>query len=219
MKLVWSPETASKAYIDTVRSCENLGTPGAAELVAAMAAGWNAKLIVETWSEGEDITLSLGLTVASHHTNAKHICIVPNAKSQAVYLQAIQESVFSSNAPEIIVTEEPEKAMKKLQEVDFLVVDWRHKESAMGVLRNAAFRSRGAVVICRSGYSRTALGFSWRRAFGDRKVVKTVILPVAGGLDIAHVAAADSEKSDDNNKRRWIKHIDLRSGEEHVIRK
>ncbi|KAF3552894.1 hypothetical protein F2Q69_00013999 [Brassica cretica] len=109
MKLIWSPETASKAYIDTVKSvkvissvhqCEKLGTPGAAELVAAMAAGWNATLIVETWSEGA--------------------------------------------------------------------------EAVTGEAR---------------------------------------------GLEIAHVAAARiSGKSDNNNKRKWIKHIDQRSGEEHVIR-
>ncbi|CAN6989287.1 unnamed protein product [Brassica oleracea var. botrytis] len=224
MKLIWSPETASKAYIDTVKSCEKLGTPGAAELVAAMAAGWNATLIVETWSEGETIDISVGLNVASQHTNARHICIVPNAISEAAYLQAMTQQSCSTLPETIIMNEEEEgnseDTMQKLQGIDFLVIDWDQKDFAANVLRNAAFGSRGAVVVCRSGYRRSTSCFSWTKAFSDRNVVRTVTLPVSGGLEIAHVAAARiSGKSDNNNKRKWIKHIDQRSGEEHVIRK
>ncbi|KAF8109849.1 hypothetical protein N665_0090s0031 [Sinapis alba] len=229
MKLIWSPETASKAYIDTVKSCEKLGTPGAAELVAAMAAGWNATLIVETWSEGETIAVSVGLSIASQHTNARHICIVPNAISEAAYLQAMtQQSSCSTTLPETIIMNEEEeeeeenseKTMLKLQGIDFLVIDWDQKGFAANVLRNAAFGSRGAVVVCRSGYRRSTSCFSWTKSFSDRNVVRTVTLPVSGGLEIAHVAAPrTSGKSDINNKRKWIKHIDQRSGEEHVIRK
>ncbi|CAE5957271.1 unnamed protein product [Arabidopsis arenosa] len=211
MKLVWSPETASKAYIDTVKSCENLETPDAAELIAAMAAGWNAKLIVETWSEGDAIASSIGLNVASQHANAKHICILQNSRSESAYLQAIQESSSPLNLPETIIAEEPEKAMKKLQGIDFLVVDWRDKEFAAATLKNAAFGSRGAVVVCRNGYS------SLRRVLRDRKVVRTVTLPVTGGIEIAHVAARNSGKSEKSSKRRWITHVDQRSGEEHVF--
>ncbi|XP_013634858.1 PREDICTED: uncharacterized protein LOC106340538 [Brassica oleracea var. oleracea] len=224
MKLIWSPETASKAYIDTVKSCEKLGTPGAAELVAAMAAGWNATLIVETWSEGETIDISVGLNVASQHTNARHICIVPNAISEAAYLQAMTQQSCSTLPETIIMNEEEEgnseSTMQKLQGIDFLVIDWDQKDFAANVLRNAAFGSRGAVVVSRSGYRRSTSCFSWTKAFSDRNVVRTVTLPVSGGLEIAHVAAARiSGKSDNNNKRKWIKHIDQRSGEEHVIRK
>ncbi|XP_010494073.1 PREDICTED: uncharacterized protein LOC104771263 [Camelina sativa] len=212
MKLVWSPETASKAYIDTVKSCENLETPDAAELIAAMAAGWNVKLIVETWSDGDAIALSIGLNVASQHANAKHICIVQSSRSESAYLQAIKESSSSPlNLPETIVAEEPEKAMKELQGIDFLVVDWRNKEFAAAALRNAAFGSRGAVVVCRNGCS------SLRRVLRDRNVVRTVTLPVTGGIEIAHIAARNSSGKSENRKRRWITHVDQRSGEEHVF--
>ncbi|CAN7037879.1 hypothetical protein BRARA_B00678 [Brassica rapa] len=212
MKLVWSPETASKAYLDTVKSCQNLETPDAAELISAMAAGWNAKLIVETLSYGDPIASSVGLNVASQYTNAKHICIVQNTLSESAYLQAIQEASSPLNLPETIVAEEPQSVMKEIQGIDFLVVDWRNKEFAAGALRNAAFGSRGAVVVCRNGSS----GFCWTKTLRDRKVVRTVTLPVTGGIEIAHVAARNSEKSE-NKKRRWITHVDQRSGEEHVF--
>ncbi|KHN42720.1 hypothetical protein glysoja_018963 [Glycine soja] len=52
MKLAWSPERASKAYIDTVQSCQVFRESGVAEFISAMAAGWNSQLIVETWSQG-----------------------------------------------------------------------------------------------------------------------------------------------------------------------
>ena len=183
-----------------------------------MAAGWNAKLIVETWSCGDEIASSIGLNVASQHANARHICIVQNSRTESAYLQAIQEYSSPLNPPETIVSQEPENAMKEIQGVDFLVVDWRNKELAAAALRNAAFGSRGAVVVCRNGYSRCSSGFIWRRALRDREVVRTVTLPVTGGIEIAHVAARNrnSGKSD-KGKRRWITHIDQRSGEEHVF--
>ncbi|VVA90364.1 unnamed protein product [Arabis nemorensis] len=189
-----------------------------------MAAGWNATLIVETWSEGETIAISVGLNVACQHTNARHICIVPNAASETAYLQAMAQQ-SCSNLPETIIMnededEEAESTIQKLQGIDFLVTDWDQKEFAANVLRNAAFGSRGAVVVCRSGYRRSASCFSWTRAFSDRKVVRTVTLPVSGGLEIAHVSAARSSgKSDNSSTKKWIKHIDRKSGEEHVIRK
>lgn len=194
--------------------------------MAAMAAGWNATLIVETWSEGETIAISVGLNVASQHTNARHICIVPNARSKTAYLQAMTQQ-SCSNLPETIIMNDEEEEnsestiMQKLQEIDFLVIDWDQKDFAANVLRNAVFGSRGAVVVCRSGYRRSTSCFSWTKAFSDRKVVRTVTLPVSGGLEIAHVAAARSsgKSESNNNKRKWIKHIDRRSGEEHVIRK
>ncbi|CAF2108519.1 hypothetical protein HID58_081077 [Brassica napus] len=216
MKLVWSPETASKAYLDTVKSCENLETPDAAELISAMAAGWNAKLIVETWSYGDAIASSVGLNVASRHANAKHICIVQNTLSESAYLQAIQEHSSPLNLPETIIAEEPQSAMKEIQGIDFLVVDWRNKEFAAAALRNAAFGSSGAVVVCRNGYSRNASGFSWTRGLRDRTVVRKVTLPVTGGIEIAYVAARNSGKTE-SKKRRWITHVDQSSGEEHVF--
>ena len=181
-----------------------------------MAAGWNAKLIVETWSYGDAIASSVGLNVASQHANAKHICIVQNTLSESSYLQAIQEASSPLNLPETIVAEEPQSAMKEIQGIDFLVVDWRNKEFAAGALRNAAFGSRGAVVVCRNGYSRSASGFSWTRALRDRTIVRKVTLPVTGGIEIAHVAARNSGKTE-SKKRRWIKHVDQSSGEEHVF--
>ncbi|GKU88392.1 hypothetical protein SLEP1_g2661 [Rubroshorea leprosula] len=91
MKLVWCPDMASKAYIDTVKSCQNFNEPGVPELLSAMAAGWNSKLIVETWLHGGPIATSVGLAVAASHTGGRHVCIVPDEQSRSGYIQAMRE--------------------------------------------------------------------------------------------------------------------------------
>ncbi|KAI4327074.1 hypothetical protein L6164_019575 [Bauhinia variegata] len=219
MKLVWSPETASKAYIDTVKSCEILYESGAAELVSAMAAGWNAKLIAETWSQGGVISTSMGLAIASRHAGGRHVCVVPDELSKLEYVQRMGEAGMS---PEVMVGE-AEEVMDGLVGIDFLVVDSRRKDFAR-FLRLAKLSTEGAVLVCKNANSRTATTFKWRCVLDEasRRLVRSVFLPVGKGLDIAHVSAAEGNLVSarrDRGYKRWIKHIDQQSGEIHVIRK
>ncbi|KAG8382377.1 hypothetical protein BUALT_Bualt05G0071100 [Buddleja alternifolia] len=218
MKLVWSPETASKAYIDTVKSCELIKESGVAEMVSAMAAGWNAKLVVETWSRGGSIATSIGLAVATHHTGGRHICIVPDEESKTEYTQSMIQSGHSSD-PEILIGE-PQEAVEGLEGIDFLVMDCRSDDFAR-ILRVVKLGQRGAVLICKNANSRAASDFRWRSVLdGKSRIVRSVFLPVGEGLDITHVGAAGgSSGKGKGGGRRWIKHIDHESGEEYVIRK
>ncbi|KAE8675698.1 peptidyl-tRNA hydrolase ICT1 [Hibiscus syriacus] len=129
MKLVWSPETASKAYIDTVKLCELYHDSGVAELVSAMAAGWNARFILETWSHGVATATSIGLAVASSHTDGGHVCIVPDERSRLEYIQTLEVAVMS---PKVIVGE-PEELMSRLNGIDFVVVDSQRKRLFQGI--------------------------------------------------------------------------------------
>ncbi|KAE8727637.1 hypothetical protein F3Y22_tig00005411pilonHSYRG00051 [Hibiscus syriacus] len=218
MKLVWSPETASKAYIDTVKSCELHHESGVAELVSAMAAGWNARFIMETWSLGGATATSVGLAVATSHTDGRHVCMVPDERSRLAYVEALEEAGMSS--PEVIVGE-PEEVMDRLNGIDFMVVD-SHRKDFSWVLRLAKLSNRGAVLVCKNANSKSASSFKWRSVTddGSRRLVRSVFLPVGKGLDIAHVATTSGgNSSSGKGKRRWIKHVDRQSGEEYVIRK
>ncbi|KAD3641241.1 hypothetical protein R6Q59_003853 [Mikania micrantha] len=211
MKLVWSPETAAKAFTDTVKSCELFEGSSAAELISAMAAGWNAKLIVETWSHGVTTT-SIGLSVASIHTSGRHVCIAPDEDSKSTYTAAMEKAGLS---PEVIVGE-PEEAIKGMI-IDFLVVDCLKSNSGR-IIKAAKFGHRGAVVVCMNA----AADLQWRSLFddGSRRIVRSVFLPVGKGLDIAHVGAGEfGSGSDKIKKSRWIRRFDKQSGEEFVIRK
>ncbi|KAF9689452.1 hypothetical protein SADUNF_Sadunf01G0093700 [Salix dunnii] len=217
MKLVWSPETASKAYIDTVKYCEVNQESSVAELISAMAAGWNAKLVLETWSQGGVLATSIGLAIASRHTDGRHVCIVPDELSRSEYEEAVGEAGMS---PEIIVGE-AEVVMEGLVDIDFMVVDSRQRDFAR-VLRVAKLSSRGAVLVCKNASSRNGSSFRWRGVVddGSRRLVRSVFLPVGKGVDIAHVATSGGNSSNSGKgKSRWIKHVDRQSGEEYVIRK
>ncbi|KAK9698686.1 hypothetical protein RND81_08G123600 [Saponaria officinalis] len=225
MKLVWSPETASKAYIDTVKSCELFQGSGVAELISAMAAGWNAKLIVETYSHGGPILASIGLAIAARHTGGRHVCIVADHRSRSTYTKAFSAVSPAMTLPEIIVGD-PEEVMSELDGVDFMVVDGDRRDFSR-FLRLARLGHRGAVLLCKNaGGGKTApCGVKWRGVVdGCRRVVRTAYLPVGDGLEMAHVASPGSpssssgSKDNSNNKKRWIKHFDQSSGEEHVIR-
>ncbi|XP_057510258.1 uncharacterized protein LOC130792724 [Actinidia eriantha] len=216
MKLVWSPETASKAYIDTVKSCELFQESSVAELISAMAAGWDAILIVETWSRGGAIATSIGLAIASRHTGGRHVCIVPDEDSRSEYVEAMEKVGMS---PEVVLGE-PEEVMVGLMGIDFLVVDCQRNDFAR-ILRVAELGHRGAVLVCKNASSRVVSDFRWRSVVegGSRRLVRSVFLPVGMGLDIAHVATSGASSDSGKGKSRWFKHIDRQSGEEYVIRK
>ncbi|KAL8552622.1 hypothetical protein ACS0TY_001349 [Phlomoides rotata] len=206
MKLVWSPETASKAYIDTVKSCSNFNESSVAEVVSAMAAGWNARVVVETWSHGGAVAISIGLAVAAHHTGGRHICIVPDEESRSEYVEAMRKL----GHPADVIVGRPEEAMQGLEGVDLAVVDGRRNDFGC-LLRAARLGQRGAVLICKNA---AAADFRWRSVLdGKSRIVKSVFLPVGDGLDIAHIGSAGGGRS------RWIKHVDRRSGDEFLIRK
>ncbi|KAL0324415.1 UNVERIFIED_CONTAM: hypothetical protein Scaly_2408600 [Sesamum calycinum] len=213
MKLVWSPETASKAYIDTVRSCEVSQGSSVAELVSAMAAGWNTQLVVETWSKGGAVATSIGLAVATRHTGGRHICVVPDEESRSEYVDAMRKS--GQQAEEVVVGQ-PEVAVEGLEGIDFLVVDGTRNDFVR-ILRVAKLGHRGAVLVCKNASSRAASDFRWRSVLDQKsRIVRSVLLPVGQGLDIAHIGARGGDEG--KGKSKWIKHIDEQSGEEYVIR-
>lgn len=204
-----------------IKQCELHKESSVAELISAMAAGWNASLIVETWSKGGVFATSIGLAVARYHTGGRHVCIVPDQESMIEYTREMEKA---GKLPEVIIGE-PEEAMGGLEGIDFLVVDCRRNDFVR-ILRVAKLGNRGAVLVCKNASSRAASDFRWRCVLdGKSRIVRSVFLPVGKGLDMAHVGAAtvgsssSSSSSRKSHNHRWIKHIDRQSGEEFVIRK
>ncbi|KAK9103295.1 hypothetical protein Sjap_020549 [Stephania japonica] len=93
MKLVWCPEIACKAFIDTVKTLskdheeEEEEETSVAELISAMAGGWNARLIVETWPSSS-VATSVGLGMARAHTGGRHVCVVGDERAAEGYKAA-----------------------------------------------------------------------------------------------------------------------------------
>ena len=133
MKLVWCPDTASKAYIDGVRAIANDAaadsSPELAELVAAMAGGWNAQLIVDapdttppsTSSSRRPPATSLSLAATARRTGGRYARVDVSPEES-------DHSGSSSSATEA--------AMARLEAVDLLLLDARRRDAA-AVLRAA----------------------------------------------------------------------------------
>ncbi|KAJ9188454.1 hypothetical protein P3X46_003811 [Hevea brasiliensis] len=215
MKLVWSPDTALKAYIYTVKSCGNFKESGVPELLSAMAAGWNAKLIVESWSYGGSMATSIGLAVAAHHTCGRHVCIVMDERSRTEYIKSIQGAGMTKT--EVIVGEAKE-VMAGLAGVDFLVVDCKRRDFVR-VLRFAKLSHEGAVLVRKNAFQSTLSGFRWHGVLEKgTHVVRSVFLPVGKGLDIVNVGSSGGGvASSKRSPSHWIRCIDQKSGEEHVF--
>lgn len=177
-----------------------------------MAAGWNAKLIVETWSDGGPVATSVGLAIAAGHTGGRHLCIVADERSRSKYVEAMRKAGVTS-PPEVVIGD-AEAVAAEAEGVDFLVADFRGKDFAR-VLRVAKASERGAVLVCKNAWERNVLGFRWQGMLRrGTRVVKSVFLPVGRGLEIAHIGSSNSAAIGS----RWIKRVDIRSGEEHVFR-
>lgn len=190
-----------------------------AELVSAMAAGWKAQLIVETWSEGGPIATSRGLGIARGHTSGRHVCVVPDERSKVEYCDRMGEAGVCTE----VMVGEAEEVMEGLVGIDFMVVDCKGREFSK-ILRVAKLSSMGAVLVCKNANSRNVTGFKWRSVVDGgssrRRLVHSVFLPVGKGLDIAHVSAVGGGDSVSGIQgKRWIKHVDRQSGDVHVIRR
>lgn len=181
-----------------------------------MAAGWNTNLIVETWSSGVSIAVSIGLAIAAHHTGGKHICIVPDRQSRLNYLNAVGTAVAAGE----VMVGEPEEILGSLKGIDFMVVDCQ-RDDLIKTFRSARLADRGAVLVCKNVSSQS--GFRWRTILNldsgsHRRLVRSVSLPVGKGLDIAHISSVESSSAN-KRSRNWITHVDRSSGEETVIRR
>ncbi|KAL6646940.1 hypothetical protein ACP70R_015634 [Stipagrostis hirtigluma subsp. patula] len=246
MKLVWCPEMASQAYIDAVRVLadreDRVGSAEVAELVSAMAGGWNAQLVVEapdvlaaasssSFPSRSPAATSLALAAAARRTGGRYACVLPDAESAAAHAGACfqhQEgaAAAASSSPSpatTVVVGEADEAMRRLEGVDLLVVDARRRDAA-DVLRAARPGPRGMVVV-RHGDARrrgaTALAAA-SMAAGTR-VVRSVYLPIGKGVEVLHVGVGKGpslqSRAAGRAAGRWIRHVNHDTGEEHVFRR
>ncbi|XP_065859889.1 uncharacterized protein [Euphorbia lathyris] len=214
--MIWSPDTALKAYLHTVQSCGNFKESGVPELLSAMAAGWNSTLIVESWTHGDPLATSVALSLAARYTHGRHVCLVPDERSRSEYVKSVQRAGVSAKTE--VMVGEAEEIMATLTGVDFLVVDCKRRDFVR-VLRFAKLSHKGAVLVRKNAYQSSLSGFRWLGALAKgTRVVRSVFLPVGKGLDVAHVEINGGVACSRSCPSRWIKFVDQKSGEEHVFR-
>ncbi|KAM3277085.1 hypothetical protein ACQJBY_045099 [Aegilops geniculata] len=195
MKLVWCPETASQAFIAGVSALSEsehgrAGSAGVAELVSAMAGGWNAQLVVE--APEVSATTSLALAAAAQRTGGRYARVLADA----------------------------DRAMAELEGVDFLVVDARRRDAAavlaaarpgprgMVVVRHGDGRRRGTKALEASMAAGTRVVRSVYLPVD--KGVEVLHVGVGKGPSI-------QGRRSPRASSRWIRHVDQETGEEHLF--
>ncbi|XP_066393153.1 uncharacterized protein [Miscanthus floridulus] len=244
MKLVWCPDTASKAYIDGVRAIAGNdsadGSPELAELVAAMAGGWNAQLIVDApyvdvdaspppFSSRRPPATSLALAAAARRTGGRYARLDNDNDNDGATTQEAINSGSSSSATEAAMA-------ARLEGVDLLVLDARRRDAA-AVLTAARPGPRGMVVVRHGdttggGVRRRAAASAsatapWGTMAAGTRVVRAAYLPIgAGGVEVLHVGVGKGpslptalQQSRRSGRGRWIRHVNHSTGEEHVFRR
>ncbi|KAJ3706229.1 hypothetical protein LUZ61_009934 [Rhynchospora tenuis] len=195
MKLVWCPETASKAYIEGVKTLasenQDQEESDVAEFISALAGGWKAQLIIDAQSNNNPTSTSLTLTTAAQHTHGKYVCLSEDET-------------------------EPKDVMKQLKGVDFLVVDGRRRDVA-SVVKEARPGPRGMVVVRYNARKNNVVSGAVIGA--GMRVVRSVFLPIGEGVDVVHVGVGKGPSLGKSGRSRWIKHIDEDTGEEHLFRR
>ncbi|CAH2034498.1 unnamed protein product [Thlaspi arvense] len=139
--------------------CKSYKESSVAEYLSAKAAGWNTRLIVETWRRGDPIATSVGLAIAAIHTCGRHVCIVPDEESRTEY-ENVMKRALASEATEVVVGESAEDVVERLSGVDFMVVDSKRREfvKALGLANTS---ERAAVLVCKNATHKFIPGLKW----------------------------------------------------------
>ncbi|XP_010507424.1 PREDICTED: uncharacterized protein LOC104784048 [Camelina sativa] len=143
------------------------------------------------------------------------LCLLGDDQSLFIW---VMKGAVRSESTEVIVGESTEDVVERISGVDFMVVDSKRHEfiKALGL---AKMSKMDAVLVCKNATQKSIPGFRWHRVLRrGTRVVRSVFLPVGGGLDIAHMGASGNN---DLKKlpSRWIKYIDPQSGEEHLFKR
>ncbi|KAK9145478.1 hypothetical protein Sjap_005381 [Stephania japonica] len=125
----WSPNSATNAYLETVKLCGSQEMnqdsssvkpePESSEFISALAAGMNAKLIVEVSSDVSPSTIALA--AAARQTGGRVICILPEDKTQNQSKKVIKESGLK-DVVEFKVGD-PVEMLSHYENIDFSLID------------------------------------------------------------------------------------------------
>eukprot|EP01018_Ginkgo_biloba_P018272 Gb_25367 [translate_table: standard] len=230
----WSPEIALNAYLDAINLCnlyderrhgvcfKTLTEPNITEMMSALAAGMNAKLMVEICSGGVHFTI--GLAAAARQTGGRLVCILGKASTLPESVEAIRK-LGLQDTTEFVVGDAKE-LLAGYTNIDFAVINCK-EEGHSGLLDLLRLSPRGAVVVANNvldrkgqrAYARVfrtrAMGTnpSWFPSIKESKL-----------LDSPHDEQQQSKcfvapmKKKMNKTKSWIIEVDERTGEEHVFR-
>lgn len=152
--------------------------------------------------------------------------MVADEASRVKYVSAMQKlSSADVSLPEVVVgVLQVEEITRKMNNpIDFLVVGGggRSRDFVKALITSVKLNQHGAILAFKRNTSTT---LSWKEVILDitkLSVVRSITLPFGSyGLEIAYIASNIIRNTKSKyNPKRWIRHVDQESGEEHLIRR
>ncbi|KAL5995484.1 hypothetical protein ACLOJK_025546 [Asimina triloba] len=194
--MAWSPELAMKAYLHSLQLCRDYFShecaggrlqcfePKSMEYISALAAGNEARLMVEIPSKGIS-PLTIALAVAAKYTGGRLICILH--KQEALGETRPQSAIHDHEIEDVIefVVGDPCEVMKQYKKMDFVMVDGR-VEDCLKLLRSIDLNPCGSVVVV-SNLFHTKTRPSYAQVVRGRAGIESVTLPVGEGMEVTKV--------------------------------
>ncbi|XP_052171689.1 uncharacterized protein LOC127787672 [Diospyros lotus] len=243
----WSPNSAQNAYLDTLKlcskheeQCESSQTaePESREFISALAAGMNAKRIVEVTAEASPSTIALA--AAARQTGGKLVCIVPEPS-----LDESQKVIDDTGLNEMVEfkTGDPVEILPSCENIDFFLVDCK-ADNYTDLLELVDVNPRRSVVVADNLVEgRRGLG-GHMKGIENEGTVRSTKHPIGKGMEVTMIEGSDVEplkwqhhhhhhppsraaharpnkaasRNNRTRKSRWVKKVDENSGEEHIYR-
>lgn len=198
--------------------------PESKELISALAAGMNAKLMVEVTSEVSSSTVALA--AAARQTGGKVVCIVPELKVNES-MQAIEDSGLEDRVE--FKTGDPVDVLPRYEKIDFSVVDCKMDDNRK-LLDTLDVNPRSSVVVANNLVEGKKGVEGHLKAVEKKANVRSIKHNIGNGMEITMIGKSsdgckrnrhprsERKKSLKTDRSNWIATVDKKSGEEHIYR-
>ncbi|KAF2290457.1 hypothetical protein GH714_013377 [Hevea brasiliensis] len=187
-----------KTYLHTLQLSKRQSNEGSTKLIepkclefiSAFAAGKQARLMMETTTQG--ITpLTLSLAVAAKQAGGKLICIIPEHDQQDFnkcknHHQDLEDVIE-------FVPGNPFEVVMQYKKIDFLVLDGK-LEGHLKLMEMVDLNPRGCILVGHNLQCREN-GVSFGQVLNEKKGVEFVTLPIGEGMELTRIESFAKRKS------------------------
>uniref|UniRef100_A0A2C9WGL0 S-adenosyl-L-methionine-dependent methyltransferase n=2 Tax=Manihot esculenta TaxID=3983 RepID=A0A2C9WGL0_MANES len=204
----WSPQFAMKAYLHSLQlsrredntssyGSTKLVEPKCMEFISALAAGKQAKLMVEITTQG--ITpLTISLAVAAKQTGGKLICILPHHHQQQNFINKCRN--HDLHLPDLqdledvieFVPGNPFQVAMQYKKIDFLAVDGK-LEGHLKLLEMVDLNPSGCLIVGHNLQYRE-YEVSFGQVLNRKKGIDCVSLPIGEGMELTRIESFTKRK-------------------------
>ncbi|XP_034677167.1 uncharacterized protein LOC117907654 [Vitis riparia] len=204
----WSPQDAMKAYLHTLQLSKiqygqdcTLGTtkliqPQCMEFLSALAAGNQAKVMVQVLSNEGVNPLTIALAVAAKHCGGRFICFLD--QQQDIEDCTAQLSCYDLEDVVEFMHGNPCEVIIQLKNIDFAVIDCKFKDH-LRLFQIIDVNPRGSIAVV-TNLVRKGNGAGFGEVVREKRGVECVTLSIGEGMELTRIGVTCNHE----NKRFYV---------------